>query len=99
GRLVEAGDAVEHRGLAGAIGANDGGDLARAGAERDVVDRQQAAEAHRQMLDFDQRHDVAHGAPPRRTGWSLSEGSRWAIRPRGRNTMISTMASPKAIMR
>ena len=29
GRLVESGDAVEDRGLAGAVGADDGGDLAR----------------------------------------------------------------------
>ena len=50
GRLVEAGQAVEHRGLAGAVGADDRGDLALAGGQRQIVDRDQAAEAHRQML-------------------------------------------------
>ena len=38
-RLVEAGDAVEDRGLARAVGADDRGDGTRAGGEGDVVDR------------------------------------------------------------
>src|SRR3546814_6041538 len=45
GRLVEAGEAVEQCRLAGAVGADDAGDLGRAGGEGDVVDGQQAAEA------------------------------------------------------
>src|SRR3546814_10990907 len=55
GRLVEAGEAVEQRRLAGAVGADDAGDLGRAGGEGDVVDGQQAAEAHGQVLDRQQR--------------------------------------------
>ena len=55
GRLVEAGDAVEDRGLARAVGTDDGGDLARPGRERHVVDRHQTAEAHGQVLDLDER--------------------------------------------
>src|SRR5215468_507871 len=38
GRLVEAGDAVEHGGLAGAVRADQRGDLAALGHERQLVD-------------------------------------------------------------
>src|SRR6185437_13648093 len=95
--LVEAGDAVEDRGLAGAVGPDDRRDLARPGAERDVVDRHQPAEAHGQVLDLDQGR--AHALPRRCTGCKRSDGSRWDTSPRGRNTMISTMARPKTTMR
>jgi hypothetical protein len=50
-RLVEAGDAVEHRGLPGAVRPDQRGDLAAPDIEGQVVDRHQPAEAHRQMLD------------------------------------------------
>ena len=55
GRLVEAGDAVEHGGLAGAVGADQRGDVAAPGLEGEVVDGDQAAEAHGQVLDLEQR--------------------------------------------
>ena len=51
GRLVEAGHAVEDGCLAGAIRADEGGDVTPSHGERQVVDRRQSAEAHRQMLD------------------------------------------------
>ena len=51
GRLVEAGDAVEHGGLAGAVRADQRGDVAARGREREVVDGDEAAEAHGQMVD------------------------------------------------
>ena len=51
GRLVETGDAVEHGGLAGAVRPDQRGDLAPLGAERQIVDGDDAAEAHRQMID------------------------------------------------
>ena len=51
-RFVEAGDAVEHRGLAGAVRADQCGDLAALGLEGQVADGDQAAELHRQMLDL-----------------------------------------------
>src|SRR5947208_472149 len=73
GRFVEAGDAVEDRGLARAVGTDDGGDLARLRCEGHIVDGQQAAEAHGEMLDFDEGH-LVHGAPPRRTGCNLTDG-------------------------
>ena len=49
-RLVEAGDAVEDRGLARAVGADERGDVAAPGLEGEVVDGDEAAEAHREML-------------------------------------------------
>ena len=53
-RPVETGKAVEHRGLAGAVGADNGGDLAVAGDKRKIIDRNQAAETHGEMLDAQQ---------------------------------------------
>ena len=47
GRLVEAGDAVEHGGLAGAVRPDQRGDLAALGGEGQIVDGDDAAEAHR----------------------------------------------------
>ena len=65
GRLVEAGDAVEQGGLAGAIGADDGGDVARLGREAEIADGGETAEAHRQMLDREQR--IRHHPRPSAT--------------------------------
>src|SRR5215203_2761510 len=94
-RLVEAGDAVEHRGLAGAVRSDERGDVAAPGDERQVVDRDQAAKSHGEVLD-----------PQDGLGWahvlrspSVSDGSRVETRPRGRQTMISTMAKPNTSMR
>ena len=55
GRLVEAGHAVEHCSLAGAVGTNQRSDVAATDLERQIVDGDEAAEAHRQMLDDEQR--------------------------------------------
>jgi hypothetical protein len=52
GRLVETGDAVEHGGLAGAVGADQCHDLFFLHAQGYAVDREQAAEAHAQILYF-----------------------------------------------
>src|SRR5271163_444081 len=101
-RLVEAGKAVEDGGLAGAVRSDNGGDLAGIGSERQIVDRDQPAEAHRQMLDEEQRLPdfvgAGHGAAERRV-WRRSEGSRCPKSPRGRHTMIATIAAPKISMR
>lgn len=51
-RLVETTDAIEHRGLARAIGADDGKHFLRAYVKAHVVHGQQAAEAHAQVFDF-----------------------------------------------
>src|SRR5215510_9797308 len=135
-RLVEAGDAVEHRRLAGAVRPDQRGDIAASGREREIVDGHQAAEAHAEVLDAQQwrevrgssrlawartvrRSVVACNAHPWRSrtsegcvplpcgsrkkgarrAWSNVEGSRVAIRPRGRQTMISTIAKPNSSMR
>ena len=56
-----AGDDVEQRGLAGAIGTDDREDSALRHAEADIVDREQAAEALAQPGDLEQRR---HCFPP-----------------------------------
>ena len=56
GRLVDAADEVEDRGLAGAVGADDGEDLALLHVEGDPVDRADAAEVDREVLGLEERH-------------------------------------------
>src|SRR5581483_10513024 len=51
GRLAIAGDGIEGRGLAGAVGTDEGEHLARAHLEAGVLDGAEAAEADRQTLD------------------------------------------------
>ena len=110
GRLVEAGDAVEDGGLAGAVRADQRGDVAAADGEGKVVDRHQAAEAHGQMLDREDRVGLASALirgprPQLRAGDGLplargrTDGCRVEIRPRGRHTMISTIDRPTISMR
>src|SRR5262249_42501846 len=50
-RVIKAVDDVEQRGLAGAVGADDGADFALADVEGDVADRLHAAEGERDVLD------------------------------------------------
>ena len=108
GRLVEAGDAIEHRGLAGAVGPDQRGDVAAAHRERDVVDGEQPTEAHGQVLDLEQGRGLPrlHALPSstRSLGIGLAcssaiEGVRVPTMPRGRQTMIATMATPNSSMR
>src|SRR3546814_5372765 len=77
-RLVEAGQAVEHRGLAGTVGADDGGDLAVPGREADVIDRDPAAEPDGQVLDREQRPNANSAASTagalRSRGYSSTAG-------------------------
>jgi len=56
GRREEAGYQVEERGLAGAVGADDGAQLAGLHRHRDGVDRDQAAERLGGGADFEQAH-------------------------------------------
>src|SRR5258705_2761930 len=53
-RVIEAADDVEERGLAGAVGADDGQDLAALDLEAHLVQRHQRAEAHADGLHFQQ---------------------------------------------
>ncbi len=112
-RLVEAGDAVEHGRLAGAVRADQRGDLAAPGLEGQVVDGHEAAELHRQMLD---RQDgvVLHGCSSLHQPWpslvkaarygscartGRRSGSRLPTKPRGFQSITMTMARPKSSMR
>ena len=52
--LIDTRDDVEERGLAGAIGTDDGEELATRDRERDVGERGDASEADRQPLDLEQ---------------------------------------------
>jgi hypothetical protein len=55
GRL-QAGDDVEERRLAGAVRPDEPGHASFGDRERRVVDRQQAAELHRYLVDLEQTH-------------------------------------------
>src|SRR5574343_1620803 len=70
-RRVDAVDAVEHRALAGAVGADDRADLVRAHVEADVGQRLDAPEPQADVLDVED--DVAglscrHVRPPSSSG-------------------------------
>ena len=98
GWLIEAGYAVEDGGLACAVGADNGGNLAAARGEGELVDGGEAAKAHGQMLDA-QELIAAHQPRPSltkldatvRTSLSEADGVRRAISPRGRKIITSTM--------
>ena len=55
GEAIDAADAVEQRGLAGAVRADQAADLAVADVERDAAQRDDAAEAHRHVGNAEQR--------------------------------------------
>ena len=55
-RLVEPGDHVEERGLAGAVRPDQADDLPRLDVERDIVDRDDPAEPPRHVANLEQRH-------------------------------------------
>ena len=63
-RRVEPADAVEQCRLAGAVRADQPEDLAFVDRERDAVERDDAAKAHRDIADFEQRRAPMR-APPR----------------------------------
>ncbi len=111
GRLVETGDAIEHRRLAGAVRTDQRGDLAAPGLEGQIADGDQAAEFHRQVLDLKKR--LVHGrARIHQPCPSLVKeletafrslrnavGSRLPTKPRGFHNMTMTMAMPNRSMR
>ncbi|MPN59554.1 hypothetical protein SDC9_207275 [bioreactor metagenome] len=59
-RLVDAGHAVERGRLSGAVRPDQGDDLAAANLHRQVVDRDDAAELHRHIVQS--KHGLAHFA-------------------------------------
>ena len=80
-RLVDAVDAVEHRALAGAVGADDGAHLVLAHVERDVGEGLHAAEGERDVAHV---QDHLADAPARPGGSGETAGS--VRRPRWRAT-------------
>src|SRR3979411_1297004 len=98
-------------GLPGTFGRSTHGRAAR-GDEGQIVHRHQAAEPHGEMLDREQGLGVHQGfsstrlrpfwVAPAAIAWrSLrkSDGARAEISPRGRHTMMATMAKPNTSMR
>ena len=87
-RPVEAGEAVEDRGLAGAVRADDRGDLARATA---VKERSSTATSPPKRMVRCSTASSGLGARPSSAAAapSRSVGSRCASSPRGRHTMIA----------
>ena len=108
GWFVEAGDAVEHRGLAGAVWTDHRRDLAFARSEGNIVHGHEAAEAHGHVLDREDGRcghcDVSNvGSPCSAAGGlgsrNVTEGARRETRPRGRRITTATMAAPNTSMR
>ena len=108
GRLVEAGDAVEDGGFARAVRADERGDVAAPDREAESVDRDEAAEPHRQVFDREQRA----GQPVHQPCPSLTrspdtafrslrkiDGKRVETRPRGFQIIMMTIAAPNSSMR
>ena len=105
-RLVKAGNAIEYGSLAGAIRADDRGDFAAARCERKVLDRDETAEAHGEMLHVQQNAGGVHlrASSTISAGITLrsrrcTEGTRRTISPRGRQTMMATMLRPNTSIR
>src|SRR6185369_11028545 len=106
--LVETGDAIEYGRLSGAVRSYQCGDLTLPSGKREVLHSDKTAKAHGQMLDPKQ-HVVCFCHQPRPSftrslpiafrSFRMTEGSRVAIRPRGLQIMISTIASPNRSIR
>src|SRR5690606_19337679 len=89
--FVEPGQAVEYRGLARAVGADQRHYLALLDAQGDLIDGQQATEAHAQAGDLQQRgstHDFSS-----RCGRFIGSS------PCGRQIIISTISKPNSSIR
>src|SRR6266851_4175404 len=76
-----AGDQVEERGLAGAVGADDQAPLARRHLERDIADGRQAAERFPQVLEAKRSHSL------------FTPGTT----PSGMNTTMRTKTKPSSM--
>src|SRR5262249_992336 len=107
-RPVETGNAVEYGRLAGAVRSNQCGDRPALYFETEIVHGDETAETHCQMLDPQHGGAVARRQPrpsaTRSTEISRrclrnTDGARVAIRPRGRQRMIATIARPNSSMR
>src|SRR4029078_11912878 len=108
GRLIEAGNAVEYRGLAGAVRSDQRGDVLASDIEGNVIDGSEPSEAHGEVLDLEQgvgqpsphaRPSLTRRPPTARRSFSTIDGSREAMMPCGRHSMIPTMAMQNRSMR
>src|SRR3546814_17575675 len=86
GGLVKAANTIKYRGLASPIRADNGKNLVRLYVELNVVDRQQAAEPHRQTRHFKQY--FAHA-------FNSTCGRLTGSKPYGRHIILTTMTKPK----
>ena len=85
-RRREAGDEMEERGLAGAVRTDHGMELARADLERDTVDRPDAAEVLRDLIETQQAH-VGFG-----------RRCRYPSSPRGKSSTTTTKIRPMKLI-
>src|SRR5262249_17823759 len=102
-RVIEAVDDVEHRGFAGAVGADDGANFALSDAERNVPQSFDAAEVQRYALDLKQdfvRIWRSHAAFPRESVESivcmsriLTRAAIVPLRPSSKVTSVEMSAS------
>src|SRR5439155_239986 len=90
---VEAGEHVEERRLAGAVGADEAVDLAALDGEAHLRERDEPAEALGDTLDLEERRWRRRRGAHRVVSSRLrtAEGSS----PAGRTSIITTIASPK----
>src|SRR5690606_10247903 len=73
--VVQAADAVQQRGLAGAVGADDRVDVALGDGERHVVEGLDAAEPQRDVIDLEHRSTGRQVRPPE--GVLVGPGEHW----------------------
>src|SRR5262249_25148094 len=96
--MEHAADAVEERGLAGAVGSDQPHDLAWLDGERDVTVGHEPSDAPGARLDLEQRGHRAQalteeaGARPRRRAAHSAQGSE--SRPLGRQPAMSMITAP-----
>src|SRR6185312_5754794 len=95
-RVIEAVDDVQHRGLAGAVRADDGEDLVLADVEADVGQCLDAAEGEADVVRLeDRRADPLHAAGCGAAGAAsriLSSAARRPVRPSSKVTTLSICA-------
>src|SRR5262249_30206592 len=98
-RPVDAADAVEQRGLAGAVGPDHAKDLAFAHVEADLVQCGYAAEALGHAVDREQRRHTLVSRSERRRCISDSREPppKKATMPRGRKMTVIASSSPRPI--
>ena len=93
-RAVEASDHVEGSRLAGAVRADQAGDLALLHLERDVVQRDDAAEAARDVLQLEERHQARPWTRSRRRP---STRSPFARRPSWSYSFVTQGRRPRIV--